>query len=67
MEQLGLAPQGTGEYDGIGGQLVECEVVFADEDIGGVSAVAECGDFEVFGSFGGQVFEAVDGNVDVVF
>jgi hypothetical protein len=63
-EELGAAA-GAGRADAAsGGEGVERPEGLADPDVAGVGALRDRGEGELRGELGGEVFEAVDGEVD---
>ena len=46
---------------------MERPVIFADPDVAGVGAFGDRGEGELWGEFCGEIFQAVDGEVDASF
>ena len=56
-------------FGGVGAGLFDAEIlgVAVDEDVAGVGAFADGAEREAGGEFGGEVLEAVDGDIGAVF
>jgi len=65
--ELRLAARTAATDFGFGGKLEERGVFDGDEGVAGIGALGNGGDGEVGREFGGQVFEAVDGEIDAAF
>jgi hypothetical protein len=63
--QDGLAPEARRADDGVEAELFDRRGGAADVRIGGLLALEERGELEAIGQFGGDVLEAVDGEVDL--
>jgi len=62
--KLGLTPGGAGPDDGAGWKGTEGDAGTRNEDIARVMARRDGSDDETFGAVAGEVFEAVDGDID---
>ena len=66
-EDLGATAWAGGADAASGGEGVEGPVLLADPDVAGVGALGDGGESELRGQFGGEVFQAVDSEVDAAF
>ena len=60
-EDLGAAARAGGADAACGGKGVKGPIFFADPDVAGVSSFGNCGEGELRGKFGWEIFEGVNG------